>query len=227
MRKERWEVQTQVSTSNPVPLSASERTSSAPHLSCQQHTTIPDDRLRAPLSMANAKLCLDGSISSFCALSFASLVQVDGIYPSPRTLLLPSFPGTSNRNTNAPFIYLISKSSTRSVVLVGCLFPPFLVRSSILTSSRSTLAYSAVNSSPIPQNNAPCNLLPRTEPPRLGFQFSVFGFQPESAPPSRAVQSDGTTNSTLAYPAPNVSTISTYNIFRSSFVGIEPLRLDF
>jgi hypothetical protein len=173
VRKERWEVQTQVSTSNPVPLSASERTSSAPHLSCPQHTTIPDDRLQAPLLMANAKLCLDGSISSFCAVSFASLAQVDGIYPSPRTLLLPSFPGTSNRNTNAPFIYLISKSSTRSVVLAGCLFPPFLVRSSFLTSSRSTLAYSDVNSSPIPQNNAPCDLLPRTEPPRLGFRFSA------------------------------------------------------
>lgn len=133
-------------------------TDPAPHLSCPQHTTIPDNRLRAPVSMTNAKLCLDGSISSFCALSFASLVQVDGIYPSPRTLLLPSFPGTSNRNTNAPFIYLISKSSTRSVVLAGCLFPP--------------------SCSPIPQNNAPCDLLPRTEPPRLGFRFSVFSLNP-------------------------------------------------
>ena len=64
------------------------------------------------------------------------------------------------------------------MVLAGCLFPPFLVRSSFLTSSRSTLAYSDVNSSPIPQNNAPCDLLPRTEPPRLGFRFSVFGLNP-------------------------------------------------
>jgi len=88
--------------------------------------------------------------------------------------------------------------------------------------SPSTPAYPAPNRFPLPNQEAPHNSFAKTEPRQLGFWFL-----PQIPPPSCIGRSPPPSPSTLAYPAPNLYSLSIDNIPRAQFTKDEPLWLNF